>query len=146
MRKVLLVLVLSPLLVASRVGVNRSGICAWQLRRLSDEEKIRAAVSFVIAKGWLPHDHTPGEPRYENADQYMNWVPNCCEAGDFVGGLDFERNLGDLGGIVSIANVPRAKAEFASPEERTTLTRGLGDSGHYFIAVSNCGSAWDPTD
>jgi len=129
-------------------AANYSGMCIAQLRYLSAAEKVDAAVSFVLDRGWLPHDGQPADRRYESAEQYLTLVPNCCVVDiEFVGGSHFlSRVLGRLSDYVSIANVSRATAEAASPQELSAILGSLRDNQHYFIAVSNCGRGWDWTD
>jgi hypothetical protein len=137
----------TTLVLLAIAAANYSGMCVGELRYLSNDEKIDGAVAFVLERGWLPHDGQPGDPRYESVEEYRKRVPNCCVSLELVGGENFlDRILGRLSAYVSIANVPRARAEAASPGELSVILGTLRDNQHYFIAVSNCGRGWDWTD
>lgn len=148
MRKMLMSFAIVLGALVSAGAANYSGMCISQLRYLSDAEKIDAAVSYVLRRGWLPHDRQDTDYGYESVEQYRELVPNCCVADiRIVGGMGLSpRLLGRLATIVSIANVPRATAEAVSPSELSAIVGGLRDNQHYVIPVSNCGRARDLTD
>ncbi len=138
MRTVGRVLAVAVVCLVLAGAANYSGMCLSELRYLPEAEKANAAVSYVLGRGWLPHNDS-SEYRYESAAQYMAVVPDCCE-------VAVSRRLFGSRSTIVIANVPRATAESASAQELSAIVGSLRDNQRYFIAVSSCGRAWDPFD
>lgn len=127
------------------VGANYSGLCVPELRYLSDDDKVSAAVAYVLDRGFTGRQ--AGLPDYESVEHYLGLVDGCCRVDSVGSGLAFpNRYIGNLSSHVWIANVPRSTAEAASRAELRTILSGLPDREHFYIAVSNCGRAWDPSD
>ena len=128
------------------VGANYSGVCVPEFRYLSDAEKVGAAVAYVLDRGFI--GRKPDAANYESVEDYLGLVDGCCRVDSVDGsGLTFpNRYIGNLSSYVWIAKVPRSTAEAASQAELRTILLGLPDREHFYIAVSNCGRAWDPTD
>jgi len=118
------------LMLSVSAGANYSGMCIKEFRYPSDAERVDAAVSFAMEQGWLPtYGQGNGIP-YENAEQYVKSMPRCCAVSlEFVGGNhSVDRVLGRLSAYVSIRR---------DTQPNPNAAREL------FIAVSNCGRAWD---
>jgi hypothetical protein len=136
-------------------ALNYSGFCFREWRYLSDEEKIRSAVGYILTRypphfdGYRPYAEpsiarhfTPPRPenpiRYRDAEEFFAVNGNCCE----ITARAREGYRPDF--------LTRVFGRFSCFVKAKYQVRFVVDDGREmslphstYVAISNCGHAWD---
>ncbi|MDI1279646.1 hypothetical protein [Methylobacter sp.] len=114
-----------------------TGFCFKQFRYISDEEKIRIAIEYVLKENRetvLEYKEKATFYPFNTVDEFLAHKPISCEASNTLrGGLDWiEKISGNLSSYVIL--------EFMG------IYKGMPKKAHRLIAITNCGIAWNPLD
>lgn len=126
---VILALLLEPLIY--------TGFCFKQFRYISDEEKTRIAIEYVLKENRetiIKYKDRAVVYPYNSADEFFAGKPSICGASNSLrGGMDWiDKAFGHLSSYVTL--------EFMG------VYKGAPEKVLGVIAVTNCGEAWNPWD
>lgn len=144
-----ILILLSPLIGA----LNYAGFCFKTMGYLSNEEKVRSAVNFMIEDRWKRiSDRNPDLKReddwfWKDVDSFLTDNPECCEVGiTFTSGSAFyqldRRILPAICGLHSAQVYIRYQIPYAEQIRNT----GRYQKSKEIIAITNCGNAWNYRD
>jgi hypothetical protein len=117
-----------------------TGFCFKQFRYISDEEKIRIGIEYMlkqnkeeVAKSKGRYDLYP----FQNAHEFLVSSPiSCTVSNELEGGLDWiSKAVGQLSSYVYLEFKVLHKINLRKDYKEIRL-----------IAITNCGDAWDPWD
>lgn len=114
-----------------------TGFCFKQFRYISDDEKIRIAVEYVLKdnrEAVIEYKDRAVVYPFNTVDEFLASNPITCEAtSSLMGGLDWlDKIRGHLSSYVIL--------EFMG------VYKGAPKKGVRVIAITNCGDAWNPWD
>jgi hypothetical protein len=117
-------------------GMTYSGFCFKELRYISDEEKIRIAIAYILKENRenvVPYKDNSFLYPYKDVDDFLVSNPSCCQIWDGIGGDTYwlEKLFGKFAGCVY--------AEYLGTHKKTSKTKSL-------IVITNCGKPWDALD
>lgn len=130
------------------IGIlSYSGFCIKNMGYLSDEEKIRIAVKFILKdnKVYKRTSDIDNVRPYHDVDEFLKDNPDCCQVGfKFMSCSSFFRcfELFTLPAIFG-RHSDQVFIKYVSP-----YAEEIRDTGSYYkskenIAITNCGGAWD---
>ena len=137
------------------MGMNYSGYCHAEGRYLSDDEKIRSAVQYVLNR-YPPtiskkiektidgkvhvydHWYMPENPiKYKNVDEFLVLNPGCCELSMTMAEGLTPLWIDRVSGIVSTYVLVLYKVRYLGPDNiEKHADGGMG------VAIQDCGKAW----